>query len=140
MSGREESVARHTVRIKCSTLQQGQGGTIIISKQEKVLMGGGVPEAPGYIVSTIKEQRGQGKGEEREGPSAFTSTTRPIDLALLFSKILEFVLDPSTSSKVLLVTSADDLDCTPGFQQKVLHIQQPAEFIEDQPVLNFFDC
>lgn len=38
--------------------------------------------------------------------------------------------------QVLLVTSADDLDCTPGFQQKVLHIQQPAEFIEDQPVLN----
>lgn len=38
--------------------------------------------------------------------------------------------------QVFLGTSADDLDCTPGFQQKVLHIQQPAEFIEDQPVLN----
>lgn len=45
-------------------------------------------------------------------------------------------------SQVLLVTSAGDLDCTPGFQQKVLHIHQPAEFIEDQPVLNltFSDC
>lgn len=38
--------------------------------------------------------------------------------------------------QVLLVTSADDLECTPGFQRKVLHIHQPAEFIEDQPVLN----
>lgn len=38
--------------------------------------------------------------------------------------------------QVFLVTAADDLDCTPGFQQKVIHIQQPAEFIEDQPVLN----
>lgn len=38
--------------------------------------------------------------------------------------------------QVFLVTSADDLDCTPGFQQKVLHIQQPDEFIEDQPILN----
>ncbi|XP_036009632.1 cadherin-13 isoform X2 [Mus musculus] len=45
-------------------------------------------------------------------------------------------------SQVLLVTSADDLECTPGFQRKVLHIHQPAEFIEDQPVLNltFNDC
>lgn len=38
--------------------------------------------------------------------------------------------------QVFLGTSADDLDCTPGFQQRVLHIQQPAEFIEDQAVLN----
>ncbi|XP_073911680.1 cadherin-13 isoform X6 [Castor canadensis] len=45
-------------------------------------------------------------------------------------------------SKVLLLTSAEDLDCTPGFQQKVFHINQPAEFIEDQLVLNltFSDC
>ncbi|KAM5262612.1 cadherin-13 [Ctenodactylus gundi] len=39
-------------------------------------------------------------------------------------------------SQVLLLTSAEDLDCTPGFQKKVFHINQPAEFIEDQPVLN----
>ncbi|KAB1273725.1 Cadherin-13 [Camelus dromedarius] len=37
---------------------------------------------------------------------------------------------------VLLLTSAEDLDCTPGFQQKVFHIDQPAEFIEDQAILN----
>ncbi|XP_058135635.1 cadherin-13 isoform X3 [Dasypus novemcinctus] len=50
-------------------------------------------------------------------------------------------------SQVLLLTSAEDLDCTPGFQQKVFHIQQPAEFIEDQLILNckqrhvtFSDC
>ncbi|KAB0351050.1 hypothetical protein FD755_006705 [Muntiacus reevesi] len=39
-------------------------------------------------------------------------------------------------SEVLLLTSAEDLDCTPGFQQKVFHIDQPAEFIEDQAILN----
>ncbi|KAG8513135.1 Cadherin-13 [Galemys pyrenaicus] len=38
--------------------------------------------------------------------------------------------------EVLLLTSAEDLDCTPGFQQKVFHIDQPAEFIEDQSILN----
>uniref|UniRef100_A0AAA9SIX3 Cadherin-13 n=1 Tax=Bos taurus TaxID=9913 RepID=A0AAA9SIX3_BOVIN len=45
-------------------------------------------------------------------------------------------------SQVLLLTSAEDLDCTPGFQQKVFHIDQPAEFIEDQAILNltFSDC
>uniref|UniRef100_A0A8C5Y525 Cadherin 13 n=1 Tax=Microcebus murinus TaxID=30608 RepID=A0A8C5Y525_MICMU len=45
-------------------------------------------------------------------------------------------------SQVLLLTSAEDLDCTPGFQQKVFHINQPAEFIEDQSILNltFSDC
>lgn len=45
-------------------------------------------------------------------------------------------------SQVLLLTSADDLDCTPGFQQKVFHIDQPAEFIEDRAILNlnFSDC
>uniref|UniRef100_A0A5G2QPP8 Cadherin 13 n=1 Tax=Sus scrofa TaxID=9823 RepID=A0A5G2QPP8_PIG len=43
---------------------------------------------------------------------------------------------------VLLLTSAEDLGCTPGFQQKVFHIDQPAEFIEDQAILNltFSDC
>jgi hypothetical protein len=41
---------------------------------------------------------------------------------------------------VLLLTSAEDLDCTPGFQQKVFHINQPAEFIEDQLVLNCKHC
>uniref|UniRef100_A0A2K6SF51 Cadherin 13 n=1 Tax=Saimiri boliviensis boliviensis TaxID=39432 RepID=A0A2K6SF51_SAIBB len=39
-------------------------------------------------------------------------------------------------SQVQLLTSAEDLDCTPGFQQKVFHINQPAEFIEDQSILN----
>ncbi|XP_034528710.1 cadherin-13 isoform X4 [Ailuropoda melanoleuca] len=45
-------------------------------------------------------------------------------------------------SQVLLLTSAEDLDCTPGFQQKVFHINQPAQFIEDQAILNltFSDC
>ncbi|KAI4571977.1 hypothetical protein MJG53_014083, partial [Ovis ammon polii x Ovis aries] len=45
-------------------------------------------------------------------------------------------------SQVLLLTSAEDLDCTPGFQQKVFRIDQPAEFIEDQAILNltFSDC
>uniref|UniRef100_A0A8P0PA62 Cadherin-13 n=1 Tax=Canis lupus familiaris TaxID=9615 RepID=A0A8P0PA62_CANLF len=44
--------------------------------------------------------------------------------------------------EVLLLTSAEDLDCTPGFQQKVFHINQPAQFIEDQAILNltFSDC
>ena len=37
---------------------------------------------------------------------------------------------------MLLLTSAEDLDCTPGFQQKVFRIDQPAEFIEDQAILN----
>ncbi|XP_022438788.1 cadherin-13 isoform X5 [Delphinapterus leucas] len=45
-------------------------------------------------------------------------------------------------SQVLQLTSAEDLDCTPGFQQKLFHINQPAEFIEDQAILNltFSDC
>lgn len=43
-------------------------------------------------------------------------------------------------SQVLLRTSAEELDCTPGFQPKVFHINQPAEFIEDQPVLNCKQC
>lgn len=45
-------------------------------------------------------------------------------------------------SQVLLLTSADGLECTPGFQQKLFHIDQPAEFIENQWILNltFSDC
>nr|XP_044616856.1 cadherin-13 isoform X4 [Equus asinus] len=45
-------------------------------------------------------------------------------------------------SQVLMLTSAEGLDCTPGFQQKVFHIDQPAEFIKDQAILNltFSDC
>uniref|UniRef100_U3KMQ1 Cadherin-13 n=1 Tax=Oryctolagus cuniculus TaxID=9986 RepID=U3KMQ1_RABIT len=45
-------------------------------------------------------------------------------------------------SQVLLLTSAEDLDCAPGFQQKLFHINQPIEFIKDQSVLNltFSDC
>ncbi|XP_003998358.4 cadherin-13 isoform X1 [Felis catus] len=45
-------------------------------------------------------------------------------------------------SQVLPLTSAEDLDCTPGFQQKLFHIDQPAQFIEDQAILNltFNDC
>ncbi|XP_055991607.1 cadherin-13 [Sorex fumeus] len=45
-------------------------------------------------------------------------------------------------SQVLLLTSAGGLECTPGFEQKVFHIEQPAEFIEDQWILNltFSDC
>lgn len=35
-----------------------------------------------------------------------------------------------------MLTSAEGLDCTPGFQQKVFHIDQPAEFIKDQAILN----
>ncbi|XP_054235333.1 cadherin-13 isoform X3 [Homo sapiens] len=48
----------------------------------------------------------------------------------------------ASTMQVLLLTSAEDLDCTPGFQQKVFHINQPAEFIEDQSILNltFSDC
>uniref|UniRef100_A0A9L0RF92 Cadherin-13 n=1 Tax=Equus caballus TaxID=9796 RepID=A0A9L0RF92_HORSE len=45
-------------------------------------------------------------------------------------------------SQVLMLTSAEGLDCTPGFQQKVFYIDQPAEFIKDQAILNltFSDC
>ncbi|XP_067396269.1 cadherin-13 isoform X8 [Emydura macquarii macquarii] len=44
--------------------------------------------------------------------------------------------------QVLLLAFAEDLECIPGFQQKVFHIEQPSEFIEDQPILNlvFDDC
>ncbi|XP_010078245.1 PREDICTED: cadherin-13-like, partial [Pterocles gutturalis] len=43
---------------------------------------------------------------------------------------------------VLLLSCAEDLECVPGFQQKVFYIEQPFEFTEDQPVLNldFDDC
>ncbi|XP_027706349.1 cadherin-13 isoform X2 [Vombatus ursinus] len=45
-------------------------------------------------------------------------------------------------SQVLLLTFAEDLECIPGFQQKIFRIEQPAEFIEDQLILNltFNDC
>uniref|UniRef100_A0A452ILI7 Cadherin-13 n=1 Tax=Gopherus agassizii TaxID=38772 RepID=A0A452ILI7_9SAUR len=44
--------------------------------------------------------------------------------------------------QVLLLVFAEDLECIPGFQQKVFHIEQPSEFTEDQPILNlvFDDC
>ncbi|NXJ08779.1 CAD13 protein, partial [Odontophorus gujanensis] len=44
--------------------------------------------------------------------------------------------------QVLLLACAEDLECTPGFQQKVFYIEQPFEFTEDQPILNlvFDDC
>ncbi|XP_010157960.1 PREDICTED: cadherin-13-like, partial [Eurypyga helias] len=46
------------------------------------------------------------------------------------------------SALVLLLACAEDLECVPGFQQKVFYIEQPLEFTEDQPVLNlkFDDC
>ncbi|XP_008574553.1 PREDICTED: cadherin-13-like [Galeopterus variegatus] len=52
------------------------------------------------------------------------------------------LLDTAIPYAVLLLTSAEDLDCTPGFQQKVFHINQPDEFIEDRSILNltFSDC
>uniref|UniRef100_A0A8C3LVK2 Cadherin-13 n=1 Tax=Chrysolophus pictus TaxID=9089 RepID=A0A8C3LVK2_CHRPC len=45
-------------------------------------------------------------------------------------------------SQVLLLACAEDLECTPGFQQKVFYIEQPFEFTEDQRILNlvFDDC
>ncbi|XP_040562951.2 cadherin-13 isoform X2 [Gallus gallus] len=47
-----------------------------------------------------------------------------------------------TKLEVLLLACAEDLECTPGFQQKVFYIEQPFEFTEDQPILNlvFDDC
>nr|XP_014428904.1 cadherin-13 isoform X2 [Pelodiscus sinensis] len=49
---------------------------------------------------------------------------------------------PFLLSQVLLIVFAEDLECIPGFQQKVFHIEQPSEFTEDQPILNlaFDDC
>ncbi|KAM5208739.1 cadherin-13 isoform 3-T3 [Hipposideros larvatus] len=54
----------------------------------------------------------------------------PLVLCVLLSQVLP------------LLTSAEDLDCAPGFQQKVFHIDQPAEFVEDRAILNlnFSDC
>ncbi|XP_044283908.1 cadherin-13 isoform X1 [Varanus komodoensis] len=51
--------------------------------------------------------------------------------------ILAFIL-----SQVLLLAFAEDLECIPGFQQKVFHIEHPPAFTADQPVLNlvFDDC
>ncbi|XP_031471354.1 cadherin-13 isoform X2 [Phasianus colchicus] len=45
-------------------------------------------------------------------------------------------------SQVLLLACAEDLECTPGFQQKVFYIEQRFKFTEDQPILNlvFDDC
>ncbi|XP_074144333.1 cadherin-13-like isoform X2 [Sminthopsis crassicaudata] len=45
-------------------------------------------------------------------------------------------------SQVLLLTFAEDLECIPGFKQKIFRIEQPAEFFEDQLILNltFNDC
>ncbi|NWH87849.1 CAD13 protein, partial [Aegithalos caudatus] len=46
------------------------------------------------------------------------------------------------SPQVLLLACAEDLECVPGFQQKVFYIEKPFEFKEDQLVLNlkFDDC
>lgn len=38
--------------------------------------------------------------------------------------------------QVLLLACAEDLECVPGFQQKVFYIEKPFEFTEDQLVLN----
>ncbi|XP_051657703.1 cadherin-13 isoform X1 [Manacus candei] len=45
-------------------------------------------------------------------------------------------------SQILLLAWAEDLECVPGFQQKVFHIEKPFEFTEDRLVLNlkFDDC
>ncbi|XP_069494759.1 cadherin-13 [Ambystoma mexicanum] len=44
--------------------------------------------------------------------------------------------------QVLLLTFADDLECDPGFRQKIFYIEQPSEFTKDQLILNvqFDDC
>ncbi|XP_053126597.1 cadherin-13 isoform X2 [Hemicordylus capensis] len=43
---------------------------------------------------------------------------------------------------VLLLVFTEDLECIPGFQQKVFHIEHPSAFTADQPILNlvFDDC
>ncbi|XP_053256110.1 cadherin-13 [Podarcis raffonei] len=45
-------------------------------------------------------------------------------------------------SQVLLHVFTEDLECIPGFQQKVFHIEHPSAFMADQPILNlvFDDC
>ncbi|XP_069071917.1 cadherin-13 isoform X2 [Pleurodeles waltl] len=45
-------------------------------------------------------------------------------------------------SQVLLVALAEDLECIPGFRQKIYYIEQPPEFTKEQLILNvqFDDC
>uniref|UniRef100_A0A8D2N4Z8 Cadherin-13 n=1 Tax=Zonotrichia albicollis TaxID=44394 RepID=A0A8D2N4Z8_ZONAL len=45
-------------------------------------------------------------------------------------------------SLVLLLACAEDLECVPGFQQKIFYIEKPFKFREDQLILNlkFDDC
>ncbi|XP_043944557.1 cadherin-13 [Protopterus annectens] len=45
-------------------------------------------------------------------------------------------------AQVLMRAFAEDIECRPGFQQKSFSIEQPSEFIEDEPVvtLYFDDC
>ncbi|XP_027746698.1 cadherin-13 isoform X1 [Empidonax traillii] len=45
-------------------------------------------------------------------------------------------------SQVLLLAWTEDLECVPGFQQKVFYIEEPFKFTQDQLVLNlrFDDC
>nr|XP_033798456.1 cadherin-13 isoform X1 [Geotrypetes seraphini] len=45
-------------------------------------------------------------------------------------------------AQVLLIAFAEDLECIPGFRQKILYIEQPPEFSEDQLIANvqFDDC
>ncbi|XP_053304389.1 cadherin-13 isoform X2 [Spea bombifrons] len=45
-------------------------------------------------------------------------------------------------SQVLVFTIANDIECIPGFQQKIFYVEQPPEFTQDQLVLNvlFDDC
>ncbi|XP_029463978.1 cadherin-13 isoform X2 [Rhinatrema bivittatum] len=45
-------------------------------------------------------------------------------------------------AQVLLIAFAEDLECIPGFQQKILYVEQPPEFAEDQLITNvqFDDC
>lgn len=49
---------------------------------------------------------------------------------------------PFLLSQVLLLVLAEDLECIPGFQQKVFHIEHPLAFTAGQPILNlvFDDC
>ncbi|NWH33096.1 CAD13 protein, partial [Chloropsis hardwickii] len=46
------------------------------------------------------------------------------------------------SPQVLLLACAEDLECVPGFQQKVFYIEKPFAFREDKLILNlkFDDC
>lgn len=40
------------------------------------------------------------------------------------------------SPQVLLLACAEDLECVPGFQQKVFYIEKPFEFTKDKLILN----